>query len=451
MGHGGFGYLENDWMVQTADPLPAFSAAIQFLFEHNLLWVTYLIQSFCVWIYAFFSFRMVNVIWNNRDVQSQWLFYVFFFILHSPALFFDLHWGLSFQYLIIQYLQPSSFSVLYIPTLYFFFRRKYLLSVVLMLIPALFHGIYILVGSALFFACFSYFFVKEKPSRPIIIASIVYSIIALLILIFNFMSFQSDTGELSEQANRIIATERIPHHTSVYSIFRFDLIIKMIFLLSAIFWVRKPLPKWILQVLALLLIPAILSTFLLQNATISLTTPWRFSVVLIPLGFIFFSTKLSEWINEKLGKSKIIPIISITACLFISGLGIHWTALEFKKKIEGSEMLSWINSRQGQFYEATFLVHPVTKYAESFRLTTGIPIYVNWKTHPYDNAEVLEWFNRLQTAKHFYTREATSTEREDILKETNISHVVVRNDEEIAINGIKVYEDEVFQIIERAN
>jgi hypothetical protein len=38
----------------------------------------------------------------------------------------------------------------------------------------------------------------------------------------------------------------------------------------------------------------------------------------------------------------------------------------------------------------------------SFRLRTGAPIYVDLKSHPLRDREVIEWWNRVQTARQVY-------------------------------------------------
>jgi hypothetical protein len=39
---------------------------------------------------------------------------------------------------------------------------------------------------------------------------------------------------------------------------------------------------------------------------------------------------------------------------------------------------------------------------ESFRLAAKVPIFVDYKSHPYKDTEVIEWFNRVVIAKDFY-------------------------------------------------
>jgi hypothetical protein len=56
------------------------------------------------------------------------------------------------------------------------------------------------------------------------------------------------------------------------------------------------------------------------------------------------------------------------------------------------------NARPGDIY----VLPPKLKKLYKFRLETGIPILVNWKTHPYKDTEVIEWYDRIETASTFY-------------------------------------------------
>ena len=65
---------------------------------------------------------------------------------------------------------------------------------------------------------------------------------------------------------------------------------------------------------------------------------------------------------------------------------------------------------------------------EWFRTETGAPIFVDWKTHPYKDREVLEWYERVNLARKFYASK-TAREAEDrlnvILTKSAISRIVV--------------------------
>src|SRR5690606_14485235 len=39
---------------------------------------------------------------------------------------------------------------------------------------------------------------------------------------------------------------------------------------------------------------------------------------------------------------------------------------------------------------------------QRFRIVTGAPVVVDWKSHPYRDTEVLEWWSRIEAVRAFY-------------------------------------------------
>ena len=70
---------------------------------------------------------------------------------------------------------------------------------------------------------------------------------------------------------------------------------------------------------------------------------------------------------------------------------------------------------------------------ERFRLQTGAPIFVDLKTHPYKDIEVVEWYNRIQIANRFFTGSRGS--RCNVLREISslygVTHVVINYEQQL--------------------
>jgi hypothetical protein len=64
---------------------------------------------------------------------------------------------------------------------------------------------------------------------------------------------------------------------------------------------------------------------------------------------------------------------------------------------------------------------------DEFRLYTGAPVFINWKSHPYQDFEVLEWYKRNQLAEAFYNTEASSAcgVLGELSSKYQITHVVL--------------------------
>lgn len=62
-----------------------------------------------------------------------------------------------------------------------------------------------------------------------------------------------------------------------------------------------------------------------------------------------------------------------------------------------------------------------------FRLETGEPIFVDWKSHPYRDDEFVEWFKRVKLTSEFYSTDSAAAALwalNQIRRESQITHVI---------------------------
>jgi len=88
---------------------------------------------------------------------------------------------------------------------------------------------------------------------------------------------------------------------------------------------------------------------------------------------------------------------------------------------------------------------------ESLRLAAGVPVFVDLKSHPYKDTEVVEWFKRTRIANDFYAANADACSMLDDIPSTySITHVVMRNDSSGADCGLlhELYRDLDFAVYE---
>ena len=92
-----------------------------------------------------------------------------------------------------------------------------------------------------------------------------------------------------------------------------------------------------------------------------------------------------------------------------------------------------------------FLVPPDL---ERFRLRAGAPIVADFKSHPYKDVEVLDWFSRLQLVDAFYQSGGDCDALASILARYPVTHVVFDDRARPArCNGlVELYTDPVFDI-----
>ncbi|MCK5318449.1 MAG: hypothetical protein KAJ55_11060, partial [Anaerolineales bacterium] len=85
---------------------------------------------------------------------------------------------------------------------------------------------------------------------------------------------------------------------------------------------------------------------------------------------------------------------------------------------------------------------------ETFRLATGAPIFVNFKSVPYLDTDVIEWYDRVRKARFFY-RDRVEDVDCDLLRQFQemytVTHVVLDEDL-LGLScpqlGLEIYRDE---------
>ena len=86
---------------------------------------------------------------------------------------------------------------------------------------------------------------------------------------------------------------------------------------------------------------------------------------------------------------------------------------------------------------------------QDFRLATGAPIFVDFKSIPYQDTDVLEWYRRVRLANRFYRNINKECELlEQLTVEDRITHIVIDTNEitdDCALSH-QVYRDDNFSI-----
>ena len=84
---------------------------------------------------------------------------------------------------------------------------------------------------------------------------------------------------------------------------------------------------------------------------------------------------------------------------------------------------------------------------QRFRLATGVPIYVDFKSVPYLDTEVLEWQHRMKQCEMWYGSDWSALGRTQELRGADITHVVAPAAKPIAAENLRqVYADEAYVV-----
>jgi hypothetical protein len=151
-----------------------------------------------------------------------------------------------------------------------------------------------------------------------------------------------------------------------------------------------------------------IAQILTGSANLALLAPWRVSVFLVPLSTCLliawpvakFFDRFQRQVDFVL---PVIVVLSLAAVIWldIQGLNIQRGRFARYERMEAHPMMYFV--RQSMAPGQVYLIPPRDNRFDEFRLFTGAPAFINWKTHPYRDFEVVEWYNRNQLARDYYT------------------------------------------------
>jgi hypothetical protein len=84
---------------------------------------------------------------------------------------------------------------------------------------------------------------------------------------------------------------------------------------------------------------------------------------------------------------------------------------------------------------------------QDFRLVTGSPVYVEFKSIPYRDLDVLEWYRRINIADRIY-KEGDCVLLASLAAEEKVTHVVWEKDSTAPLcpGLVPIYEDAAFRV-----
>ena len=444
----GYGFLKNDWLAKTIDPLPVFSflVFITYKFLHEYFFYFYYLIILGIFIYSIISISS-NTFKINKFKISGIIFFTLVILLHSNLFheytlkYFNLSItnllfkdGLADQYLLGEVFQPCVFGVFLLLSIYFFIINKQFISIIFLIIPSYFHTAYLYSSGVLTLSYLIIIYFEEKDIKKVIFYGL-FSLIMILPIIFYYLVFLKSTSEESvKTAFNIMVNIRNPHHMVINRIISSISLIKILIIIIAIFIIRKSRLFLVILVpfIATLLI-MILQIFL-ESDFIGFLTPWRVSVWMVPLSssliIAYIVSKCLDAVGNKIYKykiDKIIMYLCLLIILFAFSFGLNILIIKFNDylNIDHGKMLNYVRDHKSP--DDTYLV-PVEM--ANFRLDTGAPVFITYKSHPYKDVEVLEWYYRINKAEEFYenNEENKCILLEDLKKEYKITHVVLKKD-----------------------
>jgi hypothetical protein len=464
LANAGLGYLNQDWLANTLDPTPVFSGLVS-LTTRVLPWspIFYLYFGLLAGIYLFSLFGILSEIFRLDDSPARcWFTLSVLILIHSAGVrylvvrLFDQDWaylfdgGVAGQRLLGSVLQPSTFGVLILLSILLFLRRKIVGAVPCLVLAASFHPTYLLSAAILTLVYMGMAFQETKRMRlPLLIGAGAF-LEVLPILVHTSLTFGGTDPGLRARAQELLVNFRIPHHAIPAAWFDGSVIVKIAFILVALALTRKtrlfPILVWPFGVAAL----GTLAQVLTGSEALALLFPWRISTWLVPLSVGVILIRSSEpiwaWLSKRV-PAKTIMAASMVLAVALAGAGLAKSIREYRQVMAWSDrpMMSYVaeNKASGEVY-----LIPLDM--QDFRLVTGAPAYVEFKSIPYKDVDVLEWYRRVGLAGKLYRAAFKRVGCEIVvdLSLEGVTHVVLPYDHTIknCSNLKKQYGDGFYEV-----
>ena len=394
--------LASDWLANQTSNIPVFSwfTEVSYKIYPNIFYIYHFVLAYIL----IFSLYKISSYFHPKLKHQVPI--VLFFTSITFLNYFDIHIlaGIAGQYILGEVFQPSAFGVFLVASVAFFLHEKYKLAILCCLISAYFHPTYVIHVGVLVFT-YQLVLVGNKNYKLAIHIGLLALILIFPLVYFVLSTFGNSAAEISSIAQRILVMERIPHHALLGEfLLDMDTVFCLAMIGLAVFIGRdKSEFLKIISIPFCLSVIIILTAFLIDSHFMMLLFGQRSSVWLVPISSAYIIARLCtevEW--DKVLRINKIYLLT-TLIFFMTLLSTYEvfkkSANHFSHKSKQLfSALAQLNYREG------VLLVPLEE--KNIRLNAQVPIFVDWKSHPFKAEEIIEWFDRVNLAIEFYKSES---------------------------------------------
>lgn len=442
LAQAGYGFLSDDWMANTIDPLPVFTALVQFTYQFIHPEYGFYLWYFLIFgAYVYSLMGIVSEVFPLRSARPQLLLLfalvVVFHTLHLEIFDVDigkhLHYGVAEQYILGPVFQPCNFGVFLLLSIYAFLKARPYLAGGCLAIAGTLHPAYFPSVAALTLSYMGILAWQERHWRKPLLVGILSGVLIFPVFAYMTLTFQDTTPELTRQAADIIVNQRIPHHSIPAEWLGGSAYTQTVLVAIALYLVRKT------RLFYVLLIPYVIAVGLtvvqvgINNDFLAFIAPWRISVFLVPVATVIIlaqgvTTVFNRFPDWTRRRSVLLTRISLGLMLTMVLVGGITQIQKFQKTDGTFAMMDYVKATKQP--GDTYLLQPDVKELRKFRLYTGAPIFINRKTHPYKDVEVIEWNQRLELGDEFYRKRGRGSCEmlHQEFRDYAITHVVLSGD-----------------------
>ena len=333
--------------------------------------------------------------------------------------------GVAGQYVLGPVLQPSAFGVLLVVAVCLFARGRPFVAVLCAVAAAVVHTTYLLPAALLTLGFLASLWAEGRPRRGFAVAALAL-ILALPLVVVVASTFGPTSPTTFAEAQDILVNVRIPHHT------RPDLWLdpvaaaQIAWMVLALVLVRRTRLFLALGIPLLLAVLLTLVQVATHSNTLALLFPWRISSVLVPVATAVVLSRIVTLPSLRLDGTAAQAVSAAAVVVLVAGgVWISVNRLGFATSDEELPVMDYVRRTKepGDVYllrvQVPVLVQttrgslstdfqPISDKKHNpraipvglqrFRLYTGAPIFVDFKSVPYKDVEVVERRDRLRTA-----------------------------------------------------
>jgi hypothetical protein len=471
---GGVGNLSADWLANTADPVPAFSAFVAFCVRYLGTWPFHAMYFVALMGYFLALWWLVRKLPFAPSENGQWVVAVLLIVSHAGIVRFAserwlgadypwfFHCGLASQYVLGPGLQPSVIGVLLVAAVAAYLNERPVLAAGMASGANLIHATYLL-PAAMLIVGFLVGEVLRKRWRSAVVSAILALLLVLPTVVYDLRTFAPTDSKSFAESQRILVEIRIPHHAQPARWFDWVAGVQVIWMLLGLVAVRRTRLFVPFCVTYSLVAVGTLAVIVTNHLTLSLLFPWRVTAVLVPVS----TAVLAAWVNSGLERLatkftattkwveasprfSFVRLGLFVVSLFsaLSGIVVMVFHLGYREPEYENPVLEHVaRTRQpGDLYlvpakipkpsaargvySNTFVRPPAANRPgifeiARFRLATGAPVFVDFKSIPYRDDEVLEWYRRVAATEKWYTHpDWDANGAFDEITREGITHVV---------------------------
>lgn len=432
-----YGYLSEDWQASAGSPFVVFNAIITGLQAIDFLVGVRVIEVLLVLAFALSAQILLQAarpaVPQGRNAPYLLALLLLLICLFLPMMMHGhagqrllgmsdraIHGTFLKPTYFGMYLQPSEFGILLILAVAMFVARARRWPYVLAAATGVLHQSYLLSGAFLVSAFLAWDVLVSRRWQDALAGGAMALLIAMPIVIYSAARFGAGDPELMARATAILAEIRIPHHAMPTHWFDRVEALKIVVEIcgtALAFCVNRRLGFVMAIALGLQLV-ATAAAMLADSHSLYLMFPWRISTVLMPLAMIATGISLvraglsSPVAGHLAGPIARIVLIALLAApaLFVFTQRVEEFAVRSSEdggsvaQFRDADYLAMIAAVRGDGGPGQVYLHDPGRYA-SFRLLSGLPAFVDLKSHPYRAMGVIEWWDRYVWAQRIFSGE----------------------------------------------